>query len=225
MFFACLLVLQDGVKIDVLKCMEDIAGDLGIGLGQPGNELLDFKTLGVRRAIRVAGRTRLGEFAGALDEIEAIVIAPAFDVCFMDIVERSDEFHAGTARTPDFRHHRADGTGVKHAHEIRLNHIIEVMAECDLVAAKRTRLAVEIAAAHLGAEIAWRFFHVEDRFEDIRREECRGYMQQLRILLDDATVHLVVPGIHAKEDEFEWEFVVTLEFLEKLRHEHRILAA
>ena len=50
-------------------------------------------------------------------------------------------------------------------------------------------------------------------------------MEELRILLDDAAVHLVVAGIHAKEDELERELIVALEVLEELRHEHRILAA
>ncbi len=225
MLLACLLVLQDGVEIDILERMEDIAGDLAVRLGKPCDELLDLEALGVRRAVRVAGRARLGELAGALDEVEAIVIAPALDIRLVDVVERADELHAGAARALDLRHHRADGAGVEHAHEIRLNHIVEVMAERDLIAAELAGLAVEVAAAHLGTEVARRLLHMEDRLEDVRREERQRHMEELRILLDDAAVHLVVAGIHAEKDELERELVVALELLEELRHEHRVLAA
>ena len=110
----------------------------------------------------MAGRARLGELAGALDEVEAIVVAPALDIRLVDIVERADELHAGAARALDLRHHRADGARVEHAHEIRLNHIVEMMAERDLIAAELAGLAVEVAAAHLGTEVARRLLHMED---------------------------------------------------------------
>ena len=225
MLLARLLVLQDGVEVDVLESVEDITGDLAVRLGELCDELLDLEALGIRRAIRMASRARLGELAGTLDEVEAVVVAPALDVCLMDVVERPDELHAWAARALDLRHHRTDGAGVEHAHEVRLDYIVEVMAERDLVAAERTRLAVEVAAAHLGAKVARRLLHMEDRLENVRREEGQRHMEELRVLLDDAAVHLVVAGVHAEEDELKRELVVALEVLEELRHEHRVLAA
>ena len=53
MFFACLPVLQDRVEIDILKGMEDVAGDLTVRIRELRDELLDFEALGVRRAVRV----------------------------------------------------------------------------------------------------------------------------------------------------------------------------
>ena len=43
---------------------------------------------------------------------------------------------------------------VEHAHDGRLDHVAEVVAKGDLVAAELARLAVEIAAAHTRAEVA-----------------------------------------------------------------------
>ena len=86
--------------------------------------------------------------------ISEIVIAPALDVSFADAVKRTNELHTGAARASDFRHHRADGSGIEHTHEIRLDDIIKMVAQGNLVAAEFFGVGVEIAAAHSRAEIA-----------------------------------------------------------------------
>ena len=45
----------------------------------------------------MAGRAGLGEVAGALDEVQAVVVAPVLDFRLADEIERADQLHAREA--------------------------------------------------------------------------------------------------------------------------------
>mgnify|MGYP000674753910 CR=1 FL=1 len=85
----------------------------------------------------------------------------------MDAVERTNQLHAREIRAVQLGQHGLHLRAVEHAHDRRLDDVVEVVAECDLVAAERLRLAVKIAAAHAGAEITGRLLAVVGNIKNV----------------------------------------------------------
>ena len=114
---------------------------------------------------------------------------------------------------------------VEHTHDGRLDHVAEMVAEGDLVAAELARLAVEIAAAHPRAEVARRLPGGTRDLENVRGENRDRDVQQRRIVFDLLPVGGVVAGVHDKIDDLERHVAVALQQLQELCHEHGVLAA
>ena len=146
------------------------------------------------------------------------------DIFLADEVHWPDQLHAAKMNAVELRHHGLDLAGIEHAHQVRLDYVIVVMAERDLVAAKLLCFLIKIAAAHAGTQIARGFVHVVDGLKDLCFEDRDRNAEGVCILLDDQAVFAVVAGIHDKEHKIERKFVVTLQFLKKLRHQHGILS-
>ena len=100
-----------------------------------------------------------------------------------------------------------------------------MVAEGDLVAAELARLAVEIAAAHARAEIAWRLLDAARDIENVRLEDRDRDMQQRCVALDLLPVDGVVARIHDEVDDLERHVAVPPQQLQELGHEHGVLAA
>jgi len=64
----------------------------------------------------VAGRTGIRKFAGTLNEMKSVIIAPCLDVILPDIVQRTDQLHSLKVRTVELWHHRLDLCPVQHSH-------------------------------------------------------------------------------------------------------------
>ena len=118
---------------------------IGIFLLHGADELLDLYPFGTIFLV-VAGGTRVRELAGALDEMQVVVIPPRLDVILPDEVQRADQLHALKVGTVQLGHHRLDLGAVEHAHENRLDDIIVVMAQGDLIAAQLFCKIVQVAA-------------------------------------------------------------------------------
>ena len=99
------------------------------------------------------------------------------------------------------------------------------MTEGDLVAAERLRLAVQIAAAHTGAQVAGVLFAVVRDGKDVGFKNRERNVQQRGVALDLAAVDFVVAGVHDEENDLERDLTVPLEQLHQLRHQHGVLAA
>ena len=63
---------------------------------------------------------------------------------------------------------------VEHSHEDRLDDIIVMMAECNLVAAELLCKMIQMAAAHSRAEVTRRIFDMVNRIENIGLEIVIG---------------------------------------------------
>ena len=123
-----------------------------------------------------------------------------------------------------FRRHGLQLRAVEHTHDGRLDHIAEVVAEGDLVAAELARLAVEIAAAHPRAEVTRRLVNAARDLENVRGEDRDRDVQQRCVLLDFLAVDGVVAGVHDKIDDLERHVAVALQQLQELGHEHGVLS-
>ena len=197
--------------------------------GVPGSEapdeLLHFEPLGAAGPVGPGQGVLFGEAAGALQEAEAVFIAPLPDVGFPDVVEGPEEFHAGAACAVQLGHHGADFAGVEDAHQEGFDGIVEMMAQGDLVAAQGAGAAVQVAAAHAGAQVARRLFHVKHGIKNGCFEEGEGHVQQGGVVFEGPAVRGGVAGVHAQEDEPEGDLVAPLQLLEQLGQEHGGLAA
>ena len=125
----------------------------------------------------------------------------------------------------ELRHHGLHLRPVQHPHQYRLDHIVKVMSERDLVAAKFLCLAVQISAPHPGAQIAGRIFYMIDRLKNIGSKDRQRNVQTLCIVLDQLPVFRLVARIHDQKSDVKRKFVMPLQLLKKFCHQHRILAA
>lgn len=225
MFFSVDLVAKDLVQDDVLGRFKEVLGDLRVGFSQFGDEFFGFQAFGDGGAVVGAAGAVFCKFAGALEEAEAVVVAPAEDVGLADEVHGADELHSFEIGAAEFWHHGLVLAGVEHAHEDGLNDVVVVVAQCDLVAAPFLSEAVEVAAAHAGAEVAGGFFYCVDGVEDLGVEELDRYAEEPGVVFNDLPVRLVVAGIHAQKDEGEGKLVVPFELLKELCHQHGVLAS
>ena len=114
--------------------------------------------------------------------MKVVVIPPCLDVRLADHVHRADQLHAFEVLAVELRHHRLDFSAVQHAHERRLDHIIEMMPQGDLVAAELLRMGVKVTAAHSRTEIARALIHVSDNVEDIALKHVDRDAEKLRVV-------------------------------------------
>ena len=100
-----------------------------------------------------------------------------------------------------------------------------MVSQGDFVAAVLLCEAVEIAAAHTGAQIAGGFFDGVDGIEDIGVADFDGNTEKLRVLFDELSVFRKIARVHTQKDQGKGKLVVALELLKEFGHQHGILAA
>ena len=122
MLFPALLIGDHRIQVYIFHTAENMGLHIGIFLLHGADELLDLYPFGTIFLV-VAGGTRVRELAGALDEMQVVVIPPRFDVILPDEVQRADQLHALKVGTVQLGHHRLDLGAVEHAHENRLDDI------------------------------------------------------------------------------------------------------
>ena len=157
--------------------------------------------------------------------MKAVVVTPVDDVFFTDEIHGADQLHSLKVCAPQFGHHALVLAGVEHTHEDRLDHVVIVVAEGDFVTASFFGEAVEITAAHAGAEIAGGLFDGVDGVKNAGLAEFDGNSQKLRVLFDQFPVLGQVSRIHAEKNQGEGKFVVALQLLEEFGHQHGVLSA
>ena len=143
----------------------------------------------------------------------------------MDAVHGADELHAREIAAAQLRRHGLQLRAVEHTHDGRLDHVAEVVAKGDLVAAELARLAVEIAAAHARAEVARRLLDAARDIENIRLKDRDRDVQQRCVALNLLPVDGVVAGVHDEINDLERHVAMPLQQLQELGHEHGVLAA
>ena len=134
--------------------------------------------------------------AGALQKVQSVPIPPSADVGLPNIVHRADQFHAVKIGAVQFRHHGLNLPAMEHSHQDRLNDVVIVMTERDLITSEFLGFAVKISPSHSRAEIAGVFLHVEHGIEDIRLKDLNGDPQLFRVLLDHPPVFRAVARVH-----------------------------
>ena len=92
--------------------------------------------------------------AGALEEMKLVVILPGQNILLPHVVEGADQLHAGKIGAVKLRHHGIELASVEDPHEGGLDHIVEMVAQSDFIAAQSLGVGVEKSPAHPGAEIA-----------------------------------------------------------------------
>ena len=114
---------------------------------------------------------------------------------------------------------------VEHRHHRRLDDVIKVMSQRNLVAPQLLGLAVQVAPAHARAEIARVVLAAVGHVEHIRFKNLDRHVQQRGVLFDFPTVELVIAGIHHQKRRLKMHLAVALQFLHELGQQHGILAA
>ena len=213
-----------GVQCYRMDAAEDAVLDVGVVALEAAQQGLDLLPLGTTAAV-VAHGAVLSKAAGTLDELQLIVALPGQNILFMDAVHGPDEGHAGEAGAVQLGRHGLQLRTVEHAHDGGLDHIVEVMPQRDFVAAQLLGLAVQVAAAHPGAEVAGVLVGVVGHGKDVALENGHRDVQQLGVGFDLLAIDLVVAGVHDQKHQLKGHVAVALQLLHELCHEHGVLAA
>ena len=203
---------------------EDALLDVGIGLPELVEQHLHLLALALAHAVP-GSVPLLREAAGALQEVEVIVVLPGDDILLMDAVEGPDELHTGEVLAVELGGHGLHLRPVEEPQEGGLDDVREVVAQGDLVAAQLLGLGVEEAPAHPGAEVAGVPVHRDGDIEDIALKDGDGDPELFGVGLDEGPVLRVVAGVHHQEHQLEGLLRVALELLHELREEHGVLPA
>ena len=224
MQFAAGLVAGECLDADGVQAVENALFDVRVFAFEALDERLDFLAFAAATAV-VADGAAFGKAAGALDKLQPVVVFPVDDVLLVDAIHGADEFHAAKIQTVELGHHALQLRAVEHRHDGGLDDVGEVVAQRNLVAAQVLCLVVEVAAAHLGANVAGGTFGVVRHVENVRLENGDGDFQELRVAFDFLAVDFVVTGVHHQVFHVEFHVAVAVKHLDELRHEHGILAA
>ena len=163
--------------------------------------------------------------AGTAEKFQLVIAGPRDDILLVDFIERPYELHALEMVAVELRKHGPDLGAVEHAHDGRLDDVVKMVPEGNLVAAELFCFAVQPSAAHFGAEVAGAVvLGVCDR-KDIGVEYGDGDMQKGCVGIDFLPVLRTVPRVHDEKDVFKRDISVALDFLHEFCHEHGILAA
>ena len=193
------LVSENFVEDNVLCAPEKVLFHLGIGLFEFGDQSFGLEPLGTDAAVLCSDSIFFRKTAGALKESQMIKVSPGFDVLLTDQVHRPDQLHSLEICAPEFGHHRLVLSGVQHSHEDRLDDVIIMMAERDLVAAQFFGLSLQISPSHSRTEIAGGFFYIVDRPEDGGVEDRDRNPKDPAVFFDELPVRGKITGIHADE--------------------------
>ena len=218
------LIARHGVQCNGVDAAEDAVFDVGVIALEAAEQNFGLLPLGTAAAV-VAHGAVFGKAAGALNELKVVVALPRQNILLADAVHRADEGHAGEAGAVELGGHGLELGTVEHAHHGGLDDIVEVVAQRDLIAAQLLGLAVQVAAAHPGAEVAGVLLGVVGHREDVALENGHGDVEQFGVGFDLLAVDLVVAGVHHKKDQLKGHIAVLLQLLHELGHQHGVLAA
>ncbi len=90
----------------------------------------------------MTSRAGIRKMTGTLQEVKVIIISPGTDVALPDKIKGADQLHPLKICAVELWHHRLDLRTVKHAHQDCLDHVIIMMPQRDLIAAKLLCLTV-----------------------------------------------------------------------------------
>lgn len=162
MNFAVLLIGDYCAEIYVFDAPEDILLDLRIYFFHICYEVLDLKAFRVGLTVLVTGRAGVSELAGALYEVEVVIVAPVLYLSLADEIKRTYQLHTLEVGTVELWHHRLHLTSVEHTHKDSLDDVVKVVTERYLIAAESFSVTVKVAAAHTGANVAGIFFDIKN---------------------------------------------------------------
>ena len=128
--------------------------------------------------------------------MQIIIITPCLDIILADQIQRADQLHAFKICAVQLWHHGLHLSAVQHPHEDRLDNIIVMVSQSDLIAPQLLCMAIQIASAHSGTQIAGGILDIIHRIKYLGFKDRNGNIHQLRIVLDDLAVRLTVTGIH-----------------------------
>ena len=143
----------------------------------------------------------------------------------MHQVEGADEFHALEVCAVKLGHHGLYLPAVEHAHEDGLNHVVEVMAQRDFVAAQLAGGVVERAATHACAGVAGLAVQVPHNLKDVGGHDLKRHAEELGVVGDGFAGVVGVARVHGEERDLEVAAAVAIELLKELGEQKRVLTA
>ena len=216
---ATVLKTGEGVQLQAVDPLKNTLFDVGIRLFQLPQQEFDLLPLAAAHAVP-RRLPFLREPAGALEELQVVVVLPCDDGVLVDAVQGPDQFHAGEILAAELGGHGLKLSAVEQAHDGGLDHVGKVVAQRDLVASQFLSLGIQEAPAHPGAEIAGVLLHADGDIENVAVENRDGDSQQGGVILDEFSILRLVAGVHHHKDQLKGLRGMALQFLD-----HRVLAA
>ena len=202
----------EGVTLDRA---EDALTQAGHGLFEVFEQVFDLLPLGV-----AVGR------AGVVHDGQRVPGSERADVILGRIEQRADQ---GDARAVEEGHglEARNASFVKQGQHVGLDHVVKVVAERDLFAARGERGLVQRAAAHLGTQRAGVFLlpDIEDNLLDLGRDADVFHAQLVAQRLYRREVHLLITHLERNSDDLELLGVKGAQFGQRDQQRKRVLAA
>ena len=221
---AVILISQDCIHADVLHAAENVPFDGRGCFLQLGDQPFGLQPLGSGSSVAVH-RACVCKVTGTADKLQSIDIPPCLDIVFADQIQRANQLHSFKVGAVELWHHGLCLTAVQNAHQCCFYYIVIMVAESNLIAAEILCLAVKIAPAHSGTDVAGRLGNVVYRVKDPGAEHGERDSEKFGVSLNHPKSCFAVAGVHAQIDHLERDLVSSLQFLKKHCHQHRILAA
>ena len=219
-----MLKAGEGVQLQAVDPLKNTLFDVGIRLFQLPQQHFDLLPLAAAHAVPRC-LPLLREPAGALEELQVVVVLPCDDGILVDAVQGPDQFHAGEILAAELGGHGLKLSAVEQAHDSGLDHVGKVVAQRDLVASQFLSLGIQEAPAHPGAEIAGVLLHADGDIENVAVENRDGNPQQGGVILDEFSILRLVAGVHHHKDQFKGLGGMALQFLHQLGQDHGVLAS
>lgn len=118
-----------------------------------------------------------------------VVSLPGNDIFFVDAIQRADQLHSGEMVAVEFGAHGLNLAAVEHAHQGGFDHVGEVVAQSDFIAAHGLSVMIEPAPAHFCAQVAgFAFIHPLRYRKNIAFQDLNGNSQQGGVVLNALAV-------------------------------------
>ena len=142
--------------------------------------------------------------------MQVVIISPRLDAVLADQIHRTDQFHPAEIGAVQLWHHGLYLCPVQHTHQDRLDDIVIMMTESNLVTAKFLCVMIEMPSSHSRAQIARGLIHMENCLENIGFVNRDRHIQFSCIFLNDFAVFRAVSRIHHQKFHIKRKFIMQL---------------
>ena len=115
------------------------------------------------------------------------------------------------------------GYKAKGVHKDRLDHIIKMMSQRNLITSQLLGMRIQITTSHSRTQVTWIILNFCHCIKNITFKNRKRNSQKLCIILNNLPVIRIIARIHYQKHQFKMNLPMTLQLLKQLRHQHRVL--
>lgn len=190
MIFVINMVRYYSADINIMRASENIHVNGRIRLAQTAKQFFNFAAL---RTVRIG---LCGNTARASRKFQPVILRPAYNIAFTYKIKGANKLNSLVILAFQPRKHRLHLRAVKHTHKRSLDNVVEMMSQCDLIAAEFLRSFIKPTAAKPRTQKAEVLALLCGRFKYTRREIFYGQFKLLGIFAYLIHSFRIIAGVH-----------------------------